>query len=133
MHKLLTELNDNNDTFVQLSRRLSLMDLDNLTAEERKGIAELPPGHRDSKEGLSDFDILIGGKDSEGILGLVDGAVKDRTTSETPGNVFRATGCRPAGYTAKILDEGGVPNIRWGHWAASVMGHCMPHAVSDFC
>lgn len=94
---------------------------------------ELIYGHRDSKEGLSDFDIHIGGTGSEGMLGLVDGAVKNRTTSELPSNFGRATGCRPAGYTAQVLDEAGVPSILWGFWAASVMGDRVPQPVSWFC
>jgi hypothetical protein len=67
---------------------------------EREEIEELLFGYRDSKEGLSDFDIYVRGTDSEGMLGLVDGAVKDRTTSGMLVNLARATGCRPAGYTA---------------------------------
>lgn len=99
---------------------------------EREEIEALLFGYPDSKGGLSDFDVHFGGSGSEGTLGLVDGAVKDRTTSEMPVNTARAPGCRPAGYTAQVLDEAGVPNILWGYWAASVMGDCVPRSVSDF-
>lgn len=114
-----------------------LKTLPNITIKHKRGEKEereeLLFGYGDSKEGLSDFNIHIGGSGSEGMLAMVGWAVKDRTTSEMPVNVARAPGCRPAGYTVQVLDKAGVPNILWGYWAASVMGDCMPQSVSDFC
>lgn len=77
---------------------------------EKEEIEELVFGYgnRDSNKGVSDFDIHALGTDSGGILGLVDGAVKDRTTSELPINANRATGCTPTGYNAQVLHEADV-------------------------